>query len=158
MLVMERAHKRTVLNEIENSCIILQDDFDLSARNTAGNRGKRSKTVVGAKRFNRKHSAFINSQPSESDGGGEHLDTKSSRSSSNLRNRDAWNYGATAMTSMRENCDLLNHGWLYKTSRGKITSDLTRSQHENRQYRRFQLTEHSLEYSQLLQRVAMLAQ
>ena len=44
-------------------------------------------------------------------------------------------------------------GMLHKTSRGKITSKLIRGQHEHRQYRRFQLTEHSLEYSQLLQRV-----
>ena len=44
-------------------------------------------------------------------------------------------------------------GMLYKTSRGKITSDLTRGQNEHRQQRRFQLTEHSLEYSQLFQRV-----
>ena len=44
-------------------------------------------------------------------------------------------------------------GMLYKTSRGKITSNLTRGQNEHRQQRRFQLTEHSLEYSQLLQTV-----
>ena len=49
--------------------------------------------------------------------------------------------------------EILNSGMLYKTSRKKVTSDLTRSQREHRQYRRFQLTEHSLEYSQLLQRV-----
>ena len=45
------------------------------------------------------------------------------------------------------------HGQLYKTSRGKITSNVTRGQHEPRQRRLFQLTEHSLEYSQTLQRV-----
>ena len=45
------------------------------------------------------------------------------------------------------------HGQLYKTSRGKITSNVTRGQHEPRQRRWFQLTEHSLEYSQTLQRV-----
>ena len=43
-------------------------------------------------------------------------------------------------------------GMLYKTSRG-ITSSLKRGQNEHRQQRRFQLTEHSLEYSQLLQTV-----
>ena len=47
----------------------------------------------------------------------------------------------------------IREGMLYKTSRGKITSNLIRGQHEHRQHRRFQLTEHSLEYSQLLQRV-----
>ena len=152
MLVMERAHKRSglnsVLNEIESSRV---EDFDLS-RDTAGK--KRSKTVVGAKRFSRKpHAAksFINRQSGDSDGGGKHFDIKSRKSSSTL------NLGGdlgAIMTSMSEtDCDLLNHGWLYKTSRGKITCDLTRGQHEHRQYRRFQLTEHSLEYSQLLQRV-----
>ena len=47
----------------------------------------------------------------------------------------------------------VHEGMLHKTSRGKITSKLIRDQHEHRQHRRFQLTEHSLEYSQLLQRV-----
>ena len=47
----------------------------------------------------------------------------------------------------------VHEGMLHKTSRGKITSKLIRDQHEPRQHRRFQLTEHSLEYSQLLQRV-----
>ena len=147
MMERRRSGLNSVLNEIENSRVTslnLQDDFDLP-RNTAGTRKIRSKTVVEAKRFGRKHAAksFINRHPDDSGGGGQYFDTKSRKSSSAL------NFGA-AMTLMSEN---LNHGWLYKTSRGKITSDLTRSQHENRQYRRFQLTEHSLEYSQLLQRV-----
>ena len=47
----------------------------------------------------------------------------------------------------------VHEGMLHKTSRGKITSNVIRGQHEHRQHRRFQLTEHSLEYSQLLQRV-----
>ena len=51
----------------------------------------------------------------------------------------------------------IREGMLYKTSRGKITSNLIRGQHEHRQHRRFQLTEHSLEYSQLLQRVLTIA-
>lgn len=49
--------------------------------------------------------------------------------------------------------EILYDGMLHKTTRTKITSDLRRTQHEHRQYRKFQLTEHSLEYSQLLQRV-----
>ena len=49
--------------------------------------------------------------------------------------------------------EIVHQGMLHKTTRTKITSDLRRGQHEHRQYRRFQLTEHSLEYSQLLQRV-----
>ena len=47
----------------------------------------------------------------------------------------------------------IHEGMLYKTSRGKITSKVIRGQHEHKQHRRFQLTEHSLEYSQLLQMV-----
>ena len=47
----------------------------------------------------------------------------------------------------------IHEGMLYKTSRGKITSNVIRGQHEHKQHRRFQLTEHSLEYSQLLQMV-----
>lgn len=61
--------------------------------------------------------------------------------------------GAMARTNTEEQSNLCS-GMLYKTSRGKITSNLTRGQHEHRQQRRFQLTEHSLEYSQLLQRVS----
>ena len=48
---------------------------------------------------------------------------------------------------------IVYEGMLHKTSRTKITTNLRRTQNEHRQYRRFQLTEHSLEYSQLLQRV-----
>jgi len=44
-------------------------------------------------------------------------------------------------------------GWLYKTTRPKWTNRLDRAPHEPRQHRRFRLTEHSLEYSHLLQRV-----
>ena len=49
--------------------------------------------------------------------------------------------------------EIVREGWLHKITRTKITSDLRKVQHEHRQHRRFQLTEHSLEYSQLLQRV-----
>ena len=49
--------------------------------------------------------------------------------------------------------EIVRQGMLHKTTRTKITPELRRGQHEHRQYRRFQLTEHSLEYSQLLQRV-----
>ena len=51
--------------------------------------------------------------------------------------------------------EIVRQGMLHKTTRTKITSELKRSQHEHRQYRIFQLTEHSLEYSQLLQRVCV---
>lgn len=49
--------------------------------------------------------------------------------------------------------EVVYEGMLHKTTRTKITANLRRTQNEHRQYRRFQLTEHSLEYSQLLQRV-----
>ena len=51
--------------------------------------------------------------------------------------------------------EIVRQGMLHKITRTKITSELRRSQHEHRQHRRFQLTEHSLEYSQLLQRVCV---
>ncbi|XP_065898553.1 1-phosphatidylinositol 4,5-bisphosphate phosphodiesterase delta-4-like [Dysidea avara] len=48
---------------------------------------------------------------------------------------------------------VLMSGWLYRTSRPKWSNDITRTSHEHRQHRKFKLTEHSLEYSHLLQRV-----
>lgn len=56
-------------------------------------------------------------------------------------------------SKVKNNQDMIHYGMLYKTSRGKITSNPVRGQHEHKQYRRFQLTERSLEYSQLIQRV-----
>ena len=53
------------------------------------------------------------------------------------------------------NREVVRQGMLHKTTRSKITSELRRGQHEHRQHRRFQLTEHSLEYSQVLQRVCV---
>jgi len=44
-------------------------------------------------------------------------------------------------------------GWLHKTSRQKWTDGMIRMPHEPRQHRRFKLTEHSLEYNNLLQMV-----
>ena len=55
-----------------------------------------------------------------------------------------------------ENRQIIREGMLYKTSREKITSNLIRDQFEHRQNRRFQLTEHSLDYTHLLQRVLSL--
>ena len=48
--------------------------------------------------------------------------------------------------------EILHQGMLYKTTRPKTTRT-TREQSEHRQYRRFQLTEHAIEYAQLLQKV-----
>jgi len=54
----------------------------------------------------------------------------------------------------RVNHEILHQGMLHKTSRAK-TATTSRKQSEHRQYRRFQLTEHALEYTQLLQRVRL---
>lgn len=52
-----------------------------------------------------------------------------------------------------QDSEVVLSGWLYKTSRPKWTDGMTRTPHEHRQHRRFKLTEHSLEYNHLLQRV-----
>lgn len=51
--------------------------------------------------------------------------------------------------------EILHHGMLYKTTRPKTTRT-TRAHSEHKQLRRFQLTEHALEYTQLLQKVCSL--
>ena len=53
----------------------------------------------------------------------------------------------------QKNSSVMLSGWLYKTSRPKYTIGFTRMPHEHRQHRKFKLTEHSLEYNHLLQRV-----
>jgi len=55
----------------------------------------------------------------------------------------------------QKNCGVMLSGWLYKTSRPKHTTEFTRAPHEHRQHRKFKLTEHSLEYNHLLQRVCL---
>ena len=153
-MMAETAHK-SVLKEIEKSRVISvflqensRDDYDFS-RSAKAEQSRttgvliRANTEIGDKR-GPAHVQSTKKGPNVCDGPGEHdLDTR--KLSSTLNSRD------TTFISVSE---ILNHGMLYKTSRGKITSDLTRGQHEHRQYRRFQLTEHSLEYSQLLQRVS----
>ena len=52
----------------------------------------------------------------------------------------------------QKNAGVMLSGWLYKTIR-KQTKVFTRMPHEHRQHRKFKLTEHSLEYNHLLQRV-----
>ena len=153
----ETAHK-SVLKEIEKSRVISvlqensKDDYDFhSSTKAAEQRPEQSRTTgiiranteIGDKR-SRAHVQSAKKRPSIPPGCDGELDLDTRKLSSTLNFRDV-TFSAS---------EILNHGMLYKISRGKITSDLTRGQHEHRQYRRFQLTEHSLEYSQLLQRVS----
>ena len=145
----QTAHKG-VLDEIEKSRVISlyqqntpREDFDFSSgtEQSKGAGVARAKSQIAPKRSYPLRQANVQSwkkRPSSTVCDSQH-DLERIR----LNSRD----GTT---------EVRNNGMLYKTSRGKITSELTRGQHEHRQYRRFQLTEHSLEYSQLLQRVCWL--
>ena len=142
--MMETAHK-SVLNEIEKSRVKSVRSSNTAEQNKAPT-GLRARTYLGGyKTQNQVHAKSSNKQPSDLSDGERDLATINSRSRS-MR--------ASNTEDQSEVEKILNEGLLYKTSRGKITSDLTRGQHEHRQHRRFQLTEHSLEYSQLLQRVS----
>ena len=144
--MMETARK-DVLNEIERSRV-----KSISSSNTEQSKttGLRARTYFGGyKTQNQVHGKSSNTQlqPSDLSGDGE----RDLGSTINSRSRSM---RASVNTEDQPEVEkILNEGLLYKTSRGKVTSDLTRGQHEHRQHRRFQLTEHSLEYSQLLQRV-----
>ena len=158
--MMETAHK-SVLNEIEQSRVIslcLQDadsdNFSSSAKKSdKTTRTRRAKTEVkdrrGARKQIQQHTkSLFNMGSSVYDSRKKYgldldFDSKPSNTTfSTINSRDV-------MPS-----SILNYGMLYKTSRGRITSEVTRGQHEHRQHRRFQLTEQFLEYSQLLQRVS----
>ena len=157
--MMETTHK-SVLNEIEQSRVIslcLQDadsdDFSSSAKQSdKTTRTRRAKTEVkdrrGARKLSQQHAKSFNMGSGVYDSRQKYgldldFDTKPSNTTfSAIKSRDV-------MPS-----SILNYGMLYKTSRGRITSEVTRGQHEHRQHRRFQLTEQFLEYSQLLQRVS----
>ena len=145
--MMETAHKG-VLNEIEKSRIIslyLQDnsrpedyDFSSSTEPSRATGITRAKSQAGPKQ-SRSHRGRANKKRPSTVCDGEH---------------DLDSIKLSTLNSRFSVSEILNYGMLYKTSRGKITSDLKRGHHEHRQYRRFQLTEHSLEYSQLLQTVS----
>ena len=141
--MMETAHK-DVLNEIERSRV---KSISSSSAEQSKTTGLRARTYFGGyKTQNQVHGKSSNTQASDLSDDGDINSTINSRSRS-MR--------ASVNTEDQPEVEkFLNEGLLYKTSRGKITSDLTRGQHEHRQHRRFQLTEHSLEYSQLLQRVS----
>ena len=145
---MEGAHKKGVVNEIEKSRVesySSPDSYDFFTTTESTTKQRRTMTYGPTHSPQHARSRF-KKRP-----GSEHSLVKSvvlgrSRTSSTIGSRDVEG-------KPDEVDEILNSGMLYKTSRGKITPGLTRGPHEHRQYRRFQLTEHSLEYSQLLQRV-----
>ena len=165
----DQVHKRDVCNEIEKCRVARKDSYDFfsSTEQSKGMVGK-FKTDFAAWRKGRMYSMH------QKNDGGERQDlpeeSKTLSLPRKLRIHDTKTSAATTATnstaetgSTRPDAsaekpeveEILCSGKLYKTSRGKISSDLRRGQHEHRQYRRFQLTEHSLEYSQLLQRVSI---
>ena len=163
--MMETAHK-SVLNEIEQSRVISlclhddSDDFSSNAKQSDETiRKTRAKTEVadkwGFRKQSREHAyakprSFNTVRTSGvCNGHRQHFDLDFGTKPSNTK-------FSTLSPRIVIPSVILNHGMLYKTSRGRITSDLTRGQHEHRQHRRFKLTEHFLEYSQLLQRVSYL--
>ena len=62
-------------------------------------------------------------------------------------------FASLQLPATQKNSSVMLSGWLYKTSRPKCTVGFTRMSHEHRQHRKFRLTEYSLEYNHLLQRV-----
>ena len=154
--MVETAHKN-VLNEIEQSrviCLCLQDDsddFSSSAKQSDKTTRTRAKTEVvdkrGARKQSREHAKSFNMRASGYDGRQQYLNLDFDKKPYNAK------FSALNSQDVMPS-SILNYGMLYKTSRGRITSELTRGQHEHRQHRRFQLTEHFLEYNQLLQRVS----
>lgn len=148
---MERKHKNSIAKEIEESRVescYLPNDYDFSSSTTQRRPGVpllRSTTNI------RRDQTRAHTQSFEKRPGGRHGDLDKSEKFATLDPQAI--RGARAKGRELAAEKILNYGMLYKTSRRKITSDLTRGQHEHRQYRRFQLTERSLEYSQLLQSV-----
>ena len=147
----KEAHKRPYLAEIKS----LRQDSRQDLDGGAARRGRAKKragaiTDVAAYRRGRSHTHAAQSfdDKSEAVDGDEHTLDESKKFQTL-----PWNMKSKKMQG--DQTEFLHQGWLYKTSRG-ITSHLTRGQHDHRQNRRFQLTEHSLEYSQLLQRVCNL--
>ena len=76
-------------------------------------------------------------------------DSRSATDGTDLASSQGWDEAQKD----NQDSDVVLSGWLYKTSRTKWTDGMTRTPHEHRQHRRFKLTEHSLEYNHLLQRV-----
>ena len=149
--MMEKANKRNILNEIEKSrvsSLYLRQ----SSRTGTEYQGKVIETFTRANTYC-EHKP--RTQPSDVSDGECDLDIKSTALNCRSRSVSCSTDLGTEERQLQVEKNL-NHGMLYKTSRVKITSELTRGQHEHRQYRRFQLTEHSLEYShELFQKVSI---
>ena len=150
--MMETAHKN-VLSEIEKSQLssLYLQQSSFSSRTSTERQGRaRAKTH---------HGPNPKTQPSDVSDGEHGLDLKPEALNPRLRSMSCspgCSTGVDTEERQQEVEKVLNRGMLYKTSRTKVTTDLTRGQHEHRQHRRFQLTEHSLEYShELLQRVSI---
>ena len=156
---METAHK----NEIEQSRVInlcLQGDFGDFSSGAKQKEKTTSLMTCGAKaevvdkrrvgKQSREHANSCIMQAIVCDGQ-QDLDLGGTKPSNCNLNFSTFNSQVKTRTIPS---NILNHGMLYETSRDRITSDLTRDQHEHRQHRSFRLTEHFLEYSQLLQSVS----
>ena len=153
---METAHK----NETEQSRVIslcLQDDFGEFSSGAKQDKKTTSLMTCGVKaevvdkrrvgKQSREHANSCNMQASVCDGQ-QDLDLGGTKPSNcNLK-------FSTFNSRVKTRSNILNHGMLYETSRDRITSDLTRGQHELRQHRSFRHTEHFLEYNQLFQSVS----
>ena len=166
------SHKKGFLAEIERCRVEsfdsdFQDNYDFhsSAPKWSSRGGKRPAAITdtrGYKRRSRAHTAHsFDCEQSEGKNDNEHkLDENDGAAKFktlpwNMRSRPRGKDLGKITEEQSEMDESLRHGWLYKTSRGNITSNLIRDHHEHRQHRRFQLTEYSLEYSQLLQKVAI---
>jgi len=147
---METAHKRSFLKEIEKSRVVSQDSYDsFSTSEQSQGTGVKYETDIAPWRHKQSLPSWNKrSRAGTHEDGGEPQDLEESKVSRRLRR--------SFETSTQPTTDTpIYSGMLYKTSRGKITSDLTRGQHEHSQLRRFHLTEHFLEYSHLLQSVSI---
>ena len=164
------SHKKGFLAEIKRSRVKsfdsdFQDNYDFhgSAPKWSSRGGKRPAAITDTRGYKRSRAHTVRSfdhEQSEGKNDNEHkLDENDAKFNTlpacrrNMRSRPRGKDLGKIMEEQPEVDEFLRYGWLYKTSRGKITSNLIRDHHEHRQHRRFQLTEHSLEYSQLLQKV-----
>lgn len=138
-------------------CALPQDDHDFSGSRPQCRKGTRFRSLTDVDSRSRRKQGRPMQSPNEPSGGiNSTEEDEERRKVATLDPRTINTEERPPCLSEPENTEKnLCSGMLYKTSRGKITSDLTRCQHEHRQHRRFKLTEHSLEYSHLLQRVCM---
>ena len=147
----DKTQKDNVLNEIREGRV---DSFDYGISSSRGTKRSshrsRAATIDDGTWRSKTNGTHAQSFENQSECHEDELDRKIKYASLDPRIIRA----TAARRESEEQPDEVKHeGKLYKTSRGKITPNLKRDQHEHRQYRNFQLTGHSLEYSQTLQRV-----